>query len=228
MMFEHAGLHPLFHDRRQAGRELARHLARYAGEGNVVVLGLPRGGIPVAYEVAMALDAPLDAYVVRKLGAPGHAELAIGAIAAGGVRVLRSDVIDQLGVDDATLAKIEARERAELERREAEYRRGAPPVSVEGRIVIVVDDGLATGSTMIAAVSALRASNPARIVVGVPVAAPEACDDVSRYADEMACARRPVDFLAVGLWYQEFPQTTDEEVHELLARAKAREAPALH
>ncbi len=225
MTFDRAWLHPLFRDRRDAGRQLARSLGQYAGARNAIVLGLPRGGVPVAFEVARALSLPLDVYVVRKLSVPAHPELAMGAIGPGGVRVIQRAAADDLGVSDETLAAVEARERVELERRERLYRRGRPPLDVAGKTAILVDDGLATGATMMAAVTALRASHPARVVVAVPVSSPEACRDVADRADEIVCARTPADFMAVGLWYEEFEQTTDEEVRALLSSPLAPRAP---
>ena len=225
MTFDRAWLHPLFRDRRDAGRQLARSLGQYAGARNAVVLALPRGGVPVAFEVARALSLPLDVYVVRKLTVPAHPELAMGAIGPGGVRVIQRAVADELGVSDEALSAVEARERAELERRERLYRRGRPPLDVTGKTAILVDDGLATGATMLAAVTALRASRPARVVVAVPVSSPEACRDVADRADEIVCARTPADFMAVGLWYEDFEQTTDEEVRALLSSPPAPRAP---
>jgi predicted phosphoribosyltransferase len=212
----------LFSDRFDAGRRLAAELLDYADRPDVLVLALPRGGVPVAFEVARALHAPLDVFLVRKLGVPGHRELAMGAIASGGVRVLNEDVVRGLGVPDEVLDAVAARERTELERREWAYRDGRPPPAVRGRTVILVDDGLATGSTMRAAVRALRAQGPARIVVAVPVGAPETCAEFQDEADEAVCARTPDPFYAVGLWYSDFTQTTDEEVRDLLARAEAK------
>jgi predicted phosphoribosyltransferase len=211
----------LFHDRFDAGRQLAAELPDYADRPDVLVLALPRGGVPVAFEVARALHAPLDVFLVRKLGVPGRKELAMGAIASGGVRVLNEDLVEGLGVPEDVLDAVTAQERAELERRERAYREGRPPPAVRGRTVILVDDGLATGSTMRAAVHALRAQGPARIVVAVPVGAPETCAEFQDEADEAVCARTPDPFYAVGLWYSDFTQTTDEEVRDLLARAEA-------
>lgn len=210
----------LYEDRRDAGRQLGKRLAGvYGGRPDCVVLGLPRGGVPVAYEVARALDAPLDVFVVRKLGVPGHEELAMGAIASGGVRVTNEDVIAALGIDDATLEAVTARAQAELERRERLFRDGGPPLPVADRIAILVDDGLATGATMRAAVEAVRLRRPARVVVAVPVAAASTCAEIARVADEVICARTPEPFYAVGAWYRDFSQTSDDEVREILRRA---------
>lgn len=214
-----------FLDRADAGRVLAHKLQRYAGRPDVVVLAIPRGGVPVAFEVARALEAPLDVYVVRKLGAPGHEELAMGALAPRGVRVVQPEVISALGVSERELDAAEARERAELDWREATYRQGRGPLDVAGRTVLLVDDGLATGSTMIAAVSALRSMQPAAIVVAVPVASRAACHEVGRHADEIVCVAIPHALYAVGASYARFPQTSDEEVVELLRRA-ARVVPS--
>lgn len=211
----------LFKNRTEAGRVLAKRLVQYSNRPDVVVLALPRGGVPVGFEVAQALHAPLDVFVVRKLGAPGHEELALGAIAAGGVRVLNKSVVNYLYISDELIDQITAREQKELERREHLYRGARPPLDVCGRTVIVVDDGLATGSTMRAAVQALRRQQPARIVVAVPVAARATCDSFKKEVDTMCvCANTPEPFEAVGLWYRDFSQTTDEEVRELLARAE--------
>jgi predicted phosphoribosyltransferase len=209
----------LFQDRADAGRQLAAKLSRYAGRSDVLVLALPRGGVPVAYEVAQALHAPLDVFLVRKLGLPGHEELAMGAIATGGVRVLNDEVVRALRVPEEVIDQVTAEEQRELERREREYRSDRPPPDVRGRIVILVDDGLATGSTMRAAVAALRQQGPARIVVAVPIGAPETCAKLRDEADEAVCARTPEPFYAVGLWYEDFSQTSDDEVRELLDRA---------
>jgi predicted phosphoribosyltransferase len=207
-----------FADRREAGRELASRLSGYRGRGDIVVLALPRGGVPVAFELAEALDAPLDIFVVRKLGMPGHPEFAIGAIASGGVRVLSEDVIREFGIATDVLDEIARRELIELERREREYRQGRGLADLRGRTVILVDDGLATGSSMRAAVEAVRALDPSRVVVGVPVGAPSTCAALATIADEVVCAREPEPFSAVGLWYRDFSQTTDEEVRDLLTR----------
>jgi predicted phosphoribosyltransferase len=211
----------LFRDRREAGRFLAGKLMKYAGRPDVLVLALPRGGVPVAFEVAGALGAPLDVFLVRKLGLPGREELAIGAIAPGGVRVLNHEVVRALRVPPAVIDEVAARERQELERRLRLYRDDRPPPDVRGRTVILVDDGLATGSTMRAAVAALRQQHPARIVVAAPVGAADTCEEFRQEADEAVCARTPEPFLAVGMWYADFSQTTDEEVRELLEQAAA-------
>jgi putative phosphoribosyl transferase len=205
-----------FTDRREAGLELASKLSVYRGRGDVVVLALPRGGVPVAFEVALALDAPLDVLIVRKLGMPGHSEFAVGAIASGGVRVLSDEVIRRYAIPNAVIDAIARRELAELERREREYRQGRPPTDLRRRTVILVDDGLATGSTMRAAVHAVRTHEPARIVVGVPVGALSTCAELADLADEIVCVRTPEHFSAVGSWYLDFSQTTDDEVRALL------------
>jgi len=207
-----------FADRREAGIELASRLWKYRDRHDVVVLALPRGGVPVAFEIAEALGAPLDIFVVRKLGMPGHPEFAIGAIASGGVRVLNDETIRWYAITESAIEEIAARELAELERREREYRRGRPLVDLRNRVVVLVDDGLATGATMRAAVQAVRASKPACVVVAVPVGSREACEEFSDITDETVCARIPEPFNAVGLWYRDFSQTTDEEVRELLNR----------
>ena len=208
-----------FADRSAAGHELAEHLSQYRGRDDVVVLGLPRGGVPVAYEVAQALDAPLDVFVVRKLGVPGHEELAMGAIASGGVRVLNEDVVAGIGIEERDIDAVAAREQGELERRERTYRGDRDPLDVEGRTAIVVDDGLATGATMRAAVKALRERQAGTIVVAVPTASPQTCDEVGEAVDEIICARTPEPFTAVGLWYQDFRPTSDEEVRRLVETA---------
>jgi len=214
-----------FLNRTDAGRQLAAELTRYGARSDVLVLGLPRGGVPVAFEIAMAIDAPLDVFVVRKLGLPGHEEFGIGAIASGGVRVVDESVLRAYGVDAEMLNQITERERRELRRREHVYRDDRPFPSVADRVVILVDDGLATGSTMRAAVAALRAENPREIVVAVPVGAPETCAAMARLADEVVCLATPEPFYAVGLWYEDFEQTDDDEVHDLLERAAARAMP---
>ena len=209
----------IFHDRHDAGRQLAARLGEYAGREDVLVLALPRGGVPVGYEVARELGAPLDVFLVRKLGVPGHEELAMGAIASGGVRVLNEEVVRGLGIPPAAIEQVSAAEEAELARREREYRDDRPAPQVAGRAVILVDDGLATGSTMRAAVEALRHQGPAEIVVAVPVGAPETCAAMNLVADQTVCAHMPDRFAAVGLWYEDFSQTPDNEVRALLAEA---------
>ncbi len=208
-----------FRDRADAGRTLAADLAHLAGRDDVVVLALPRGGVPVAYEVAGALQAPLDVFLARKLGVPGQPELAMGAIASGGVRVLHQAVIDALAITPEAIEIVAAREGAELARREQLYRRGRPPLDVAGRTVVVVDDGLATGATMRAAVIALRAQLAGRIVVAVPVGPKETCDEMAGEADEVVCARIPRSFQSVGQWYDDFSPTTNEEILALLSRS---------
>jgi putative phosphoribosyl transferase len=217
-----------FADRREAGKELAARLRKYADRSDVVALALPRGGVPVAFEVAEALNAPLDLFLVRKLGTPGHRELAMGAIASGGVRVLNEDVVRWYGIQEAMVDAVAQEEQQELERREQLYRSGRPPAPIENRIVILIDDGLATGSSMRAAVQAVQQLKPARVVVAVPVGAPETCRDLATLADEVVCARMPEPFNAVGQWYLDFDQTTDDEVRYLLdehARVLQRTTP---
>ena len=209
--------HRAFQDRRDAGRALAAALRKYAGRDDVVVLALPRGGVPVAYEVASALGAPLDLFLVRKLGTPGHRELAMGAIASGGVRVLNDDVVRWYGIPKDAIEAVAREEERELVRRERAYREGRESVPIEGRLAILVDDGLATGSTMRAAVKAVRQLGPSSVVVAVPVEARETCDELSEIDDEVACLRTPEPFSAVGQWYLDFDQTTDEEVRRLLS-----------
>jgi predicted phosphoribosyltransferase len=203
-------------DRRHAGVELASRLGHLKDRSDVVVLALPRGGVPVAHEVARALGASLDIFLVRKLGVPGHRELAMGAIASGGVRVLNEDVVNFYRVPADVIDDVAREEQAELGRREREYRNGRAPVELRDRIVLLIDDGLATGSTMKAAVQAVRAHGPSRIVVAVPVGSPETCREFADIADEIVCARAPEHFAAVGQWYRDFSQTTDEEVRALL------------
>lgn len=207
-----------FANRHAAGVALAGRLAHLAGRNDIVVLALPRGGVPVGYEVARALQAPLDVFVVRKLGFPGHPELAMGAIASGGIRVLNEEAMLWYRPDSAVIEAVTAAERDELERRERAYRDSRPPAAVEGRIVILVDDGLATGSTMRAAALAVRRLNPSTVVVAVPVGAADTCRAMKEVADEVVCASTPEPFSAVGLWYRDFTQTLDEEVRALLAR----------
>jgi predicted phosphoribosyltransferase len=218
-----------FHDRREAGRVLAQQLAGYANRPDVIVLALPRGGVPVGYEVAKALHAPLDVFLVRKLGVPGHEEYAMGAIASGGVRVLNEEAVNGLGIPPSAIEEATAKEQRELERRERAYRGERPPPELRGRSVILVDDGLATGATMQAAILALRRLQPARIVVAVPTAAPDTCEQMREAADEVVCAMTPEPFYAVGLWYEDFSQTSDEEVRALLAQAwEARQGEESH
>ena len=212
-----------FEDRKDAGRALAARLRQYSGRSDVVVLALPRGGVPVAFPVAEALDAPLDLFLVRKLGTPGHRELAMGAIASGGTRVLNDEVVKWYGISPAAIDAVAREEEQELVRREAAYREGRDAPSLEGRIVILIDDGLATGSTMMAAVKAVRQRDPAKVIVAVPVGARDTCEALSTVADEVVCVRTPEPFSAVGQWYLDFDQTTDEEVRQLL-RAHSRTA----
>ena len=208
-----------FPNRAEAGRLLAEKLEKYAGRGDVIVLGLPRGGVPVAYEVAKSLRAPLDVFIVRKLGVPGFEELAAGAIASGGVRVLNEDVLRALPNADEIIESVTTKETAELERREKSYRDDRPSPELRDRVVILVDDGLATGATMHAAVKALRQRDVAKIVVAVPVGPPDTCREFEDEADETICASAPEFFQAVGQYYEDFSQTSDEEVRDLLARA---------
>lgn len=232
-----AGFHPLlpfkaemqtlFHDRRGAGRFLATKLTRYAHDPNAIVLALPRGGVPVAYEVARALSVPLDVFLVRKLGVPGQEELALGAISSGGMRVLNNDIVETLGIPNSMIGQIVMRELRELERRERLYRAGCPPPDVRGRTVLLVDDGLATGASMRVAIMALRELQPARIVVAVPTASRETCDTLRELADEIICAQTPDPFYAVGAWYEDFSQTTDAQVRELLDRAAKEITPTM-
>lgn len=213
-----------FDDRRDAGRKLAARLERLRGK-DAVVLALPRGGVPVGYEVARCLHAPLDVLVVRKLGVPGHEELAMGALASGGVRVLNHDVVTMLRLTDADIENVAAREAAEIERRDRAYRGERAMEPVRGRPVILVDDGLATGATMRAAVRAVRKLDPERVIVAVPVGAPSSCEMIAREADELICLERPPAFFGVGQWYRDFGQTTDEEVRLLLRQARTEPQP---
>lgn len=208
-----------FRDRRDAGKILAQDLLDYANRSDVIVLALPRGGVPVAYEVAKALNAPLDIFIVRKLGLPGREELAIGAIATGGVRVLNEDIVRALNIPEELINIVTQRERQELQRREHDYRGDRPAPDVHDRTVILIDDGLATGASMRAAVTGLRTKQPARIVIAVPTAAPETCDVFQFQVDEIVCAITPEPFYGVGLWYEDFSQVTDEEVRTLLEEA---------
>jgi len=207
-----------FRNRIDAGRQLAEKLAAYANRPGVLVLALPRGGVPVGFEVARELGAPLDAFLVRKLGVPGYEELAMGAVATGGVRVLNDEIVRGLGISEHEIDAAAARELQELARRERLYRGDRPLPDIAGRTVILVDDGLATGATMRAAIAAVRQQQPARIVVAVPTASPDTCEALKAEADDVVCAMTPEPFLAVGHWYEDFTQTTDDEVRELLAR----------
>ena len=209
----------IFKDRTDAGRKLAAQLTRYANRGDVLVLALPRGGVPVAYEVARELNAPLDVFLVRKLGIPGHEELGMGAIASGGVRVINEELVNYLRIPEEVIDAVAAREGRELARRELAYRDDRPPPNAKNRIAILVDDGLATGFSMRAAAASLRLQKPQRIVVAVPVSSRETCDEFRREVDEIVCAFTPQHFQGVGLWYEDFSQTSDEEVRELLKRA---------
>jgi putative phosphoribosyl transferase len=203
---------------------LAKELSRYAGRADVVVLALPRGGVPVAFEVAKVIDAPMDVFIVRKLGVPGHEELAMGAVASGGVRVLNEDVVRWHRVLPSTIDSVVQREHQELERRERIYRHDRPLPELSNKTVILVDDGLATGASMRAAVAALRSYQPARIVIAVPTAPHEVCEELRREADAIVCATTPEPFWAIGAWYEDFTQTTDEEVRNLLDLAAAKHA----
>ena len=205
-----------FKDRRDAGRILAQDLLDYAGRSDVIVLALLRGGVPVAYEVAVALNAPLDIFIVRKLGLPGHEELAIGAIASGGVRVLNEDIVRALNIPEELINIVAQHELKELQRRERSYRGERPAPDVRDRTVILIDDGLATGASMRAAVAGVRAQQPAHIVIAVPTAAPETCNALEFKVDDIVCAMTPEPFLGVGRWYEDFSQVTDEDVRTLL------------
>jgi predicted phosphoribosyltransferase len=207
-----------FRNRTDAGRQLAEKLAAYAHRPGVLVLALPRGGVPVGFEVARKLGAPLDVFLVRKLGVPGYEELAMGAVATGGVRVLNDEIVRGLGISEHEIDAAAARELQELARRQRLYRGDRPLPDIAGRTVILVDDGLATGATMRAAIAAVRQQQPARIVIAVPTASPDTCEALKAEADDVVCAMTPEPFLAVGHWYEDFTQTTDDEVRELLAR----------
>ncbi len=209
-------MNPRFRDRSEAGRMLAARLEKYAGRDDVIVFGLPRGGVPVAFEVARGIGAPLDVFIVRKIGVPWHEELAMGAIASGGVRLIDENLVRQLGLTADDVEQVVEQEQRELERRERQYRGDRPFPNVTGRTGILVDDGLATGASMRVAVAALRQEHPARIVVAVPIAPPDTCAALKEEADDVVCALTPEPFYAVGLWYKDFTQTTDEEVHDLL------------
>jgi predicted phosphoribosyltransferase len=218
-LFRGEGMVRAFATRREAGEKLAEKLAAYADSPDLIVLALPRGGVPVGYEVARALHAPLDVFLVRKLGVPGYEELAMGAIATGGVRVLNQEVTSHMDIPEPVIDAVAERENEELQRRERLYRQDRPEPDVRGRTVILVDDGLATGSTMRAAAAAIRQMQPAKVVVAVPVAARETCEELREEVDEVICAVTPEPFMAVGAWYADFSQTTDDEVRELLQRA---------
>ncbi|SRR5581483_228504 len=211
---------PRYRDRRQAGEVLAERLTAYANRPDVVVLALPRGGVPVGYEIARRLHAPLDVFLVRKIGVPGHEELGMGAVASGGLLVLNRGLVQSLGITEPVLREVVTKELRELDRREQRYRQGRPPPSLTGKTLILVDDGLATGSSMRAATEALRQLGPAKIVVAVPIAEPETCEEFRAEVDEVVCAATPEPFLSVGLWYEDFTQTSDAEVEELLHRAR--------
>ncbi|HEY7392569.1 MAG TPA: phosphoribosyltransferase [Bryobacteraceae bacterium] len=214
-----------FLDRSDAGRKLAERLSHYADQPGCLILALPRGGVPVAYEVARALHLPLDIFLVRKLGVPGHEELAMGALASGGVQFLNEDVVRSLHISWQAIEAVVRKEQRELERREREYREGRATPEVSGRTIILIDDGLATGASMKAAVLALREADARRIVVAVPVASPRTCSELAEIADETICAETPDEFFAVGEWYYEFAQTTDREVREILTRAAKEYSP---
>src|SRR5215831_12951531 len=211
----------IYRDRTDAGKQLASQLLEYADRDDVLVLALPRGGVPVAYEVARALRAPLDVFLVRKLGVPGHEELAMGAIATGDVRVLNDDVVSYLKIPDSLINSVTATEQKELERRARLYRGDRAASDVKGKTVILIDDGLATGSTMRAAATALKEQDPAKIVVAVPVSAAETCNEYRMGVDQIICAKTPEPFMGVGMWFRDFSQTTDAEVSDLLASAEA-------
>lgn len=216
-----------FQNRIEAGQQLATRLKSYANRPDVMVLGLPRGGVPIAYEVAKALNAPLDICLVRKLGVPGHKELAMGAIASGGVRVLNYDVISWLGISSKVIDEVAARELRELQRRDRAYRGDRPQPEIGDRTVILIDDGIATGSTIRAAIAILKPQHPKQLVVAVPVAPPQVCDELSTEVDQVVCLITPKELYAIGLWYEDFSQTTDEEVHNLLTRSSISHQPSV-
>lgn len=209
-----------FINREQAGRILAKSLKKYANQPNVIVLALPRGGVPVAYEIARALSIPLDVFIVRKLGVPEHEEFAMGAIASGGTVLVNESIIKQLRLQQSSIDSVIQSEQDELVRREQVYRRNRPFPDLLGKTIILVDDGIATGATMQVAISALRKHKPANIIVAVPVAAYETCQSMSQLVDQLICPLQPINFFAVGLWYEDFSQTTDEEVIDLLERSR--------
>ena len=215
-----------FRNRTEAGVLLAEKLAVYANRRDVIVLALPRGGVPVAFEIARALHAPLDLVIVRKLGTPGQEELAMGAIASGGVQVLNDPIVQSLDISPADIEAVAARERQELERRERRYRGSRPPLDVRGRTVILVDDGIATGTTMRVAIAALRSQRPSRIVLAVPVAPLSTCREMKKEVEELICLLAPVELWAISPWYDDFTQTSDAEVSDLLERAERLEGPA--
>jgi len=208
-----------FRDRNEAGKLLANQLSHYSGQQDVLVLGLPRGGVPVAIEVARALGVPMDIFIVRKLGVPGREELAMGAIASGDVRVVNDRVAVRSGINERTVAQVLLREKQELKRREHTYRGDRPAPNIKGKTAILIDDGLATGSTMRAAIIGVRAHDPARVVVAVPIAAPEICAEIANEVDEIVCLRQPATLLGIGTWYEDFSQLSDEEVKALLEKS---------
>jgi predicted phosphoribosyltransferase len=210
----------LFANRNDAGKRLADDLLEYKDRRDIIVLALPRGGVPVACEVAQRLDAPLDVFLVRKLGVPGREELAMGAIASGGVRVLNPEVVRAMDIPGEMIHAVAKREQQELDRREQEYRGGQPPLNLSGKVVILIDDGLATGASMRAAVEGVRYHEPAKVIVAVPTGSPEACQQMEQVADQVVCATTPQPFYGVGTWYEDFRQTSDTEVHELLKQAR--------
>lgn len=215
----------IFANRTEAGQKLALRLKQYANRDDVIVLGAPRGGIPIAFEVARDLRAPLDVFMLRKLGVPGHEEFAFGAISSGGVRILDRDTVERLGITNAVIERVTASEEQELERRERAYRGGRPPLNVVGRTAILVDDGIATGASMRAAIHALRQMNPARIVIAVPVAPAATCKRLQSAVDELVCLEMPEPFFGVGQFYDDFSQVSDEEVRDLLDNAARQREP---